>query len=135
MLAKDYDLFNGFLSEFNHFTVKELYETLVAVTFFFEVTNHMIESTYTKKLHLVFLDVVNIENHDRFVRQFKAILNKEKIITTKDKIVERVEHFIKGVSRFILIGELPNLIKKGTQAQEEYMKLRNVLDVMVKIKK
>ena len=81
------------------------------------------------------MDAKNIENIDRFVRQFKMVLNKEKIITTKDKMVERLEQYLKGVHRFLMIGELPNLIKKGHRAQDEYMNLRNILDLMIKIKK
>ena len=81
------------------------------------------------------MDAPNIENFDRFVRQLKMIVNKEKIITTKDKAIEKIENLIKGINRFVMIAELPNLIKRGSQAQDEYMKLRNILDLMNRLRK
>jgi len=132
----NYEIFEDFMLNFDTWQVRDIYQSLITVTFLFEIRNKLNENNvYSKRLHLIFMDTVNIENSDRFVRQLKAVLNKEKIITTKDKTVEKIEGYVKGVSRFLMVGEFPNLIQKGNNAQDEYLKLRNVLDLMVKIKK
>jgi len=132
----NYEIFEDFMLNFDTIHTKDLYQNLVTATFLFEIRNKLNDNNvYNKRLHLIFMDTVNIDNTDRFVRQFKAVLNKEKIITTKDKTVEKIEAYVKGVSRLLMVGELPNLIQKGANAQDEYLKLRNVLDLMVKIRK
>ena len=132
----NYEIFEDFMLNFETLHAKDLYQTMITATFLFEIRNKLNDdNVYNKRLHFIFMDTVNIENSDRFVRQFKAVLNKEKIITTKDKTVEKIEEYVKGVSRFLMGGELPNLIQKGVHAQDEYLKLRNVLDLMIKIRK
>ena len=135
LLAKSFEEFGQFSTDFNEHVQTDLYQSHLVVTITFEIQNLLNNTQYSKRLNLIFVDAKNIENIDRFVRQFKMVLNKEKIITTKDKMVERLEQYLKGVHRFLMIGELPNLIKKGHRAQDEYMNLRNILDLMIKIKK
>jgi len=132
----NYEIYEDFMLNFDTWAAREIYQSLVTVTFLFEIRNKLNENNvYSKRFHMIFMDSVSIDNSDRFVRQLKAVLNKEKIITTKDKTVEKIEAYVKGVSRFLMVGELPNVIQKGNHAQDEYLKLRNALDLMVKIRK
>jgi len=78
---------------------------------------------------------MDIEYPDRFVRHLRSLLNKEKIVTALDRNLQRIEPLVKGQSRMIAICELPEVITNKEKGENEFNRLRMIVDIISGMRK
>lgn len=74
----------------------------------------------TKNLAIVLLSGNFVEQPEIFARHFQLISQGEKLATKKEPNVEAIESYIKGVDRYLVLAELPQLIKRNQKSVEKY---------------
>lgn len=89
---------------------------------------------YYRKIHFVLLDAM-MEKMDVFARQFKQVIRRDKIIPNKERLIAQIEAIIAGKVQYLLLAEIPSVIKLNKNKQIKYNKIKQILEITAQLKK
>ncbi|CAD8113879.1 unnamed protein product [Paramecium sonneborni] len=80
----------------------------------------------SRNIHFLYIIQEKIENQEDFCKQFKDCYNKKKGI--KDQIGSVLESIIKNTDKFLIITEMPEMIKMTCNQQKKLNQLKSLVD-------
>jgi hypothetical protein len=115
-----------------------LYSRLAVITLFLEVGSKMV-TTFgignLKKLHIIIMNDTQVNDIELFVNQMRGVLYAQKVLWLRDATVQKLDYFVRGIDKYMIVVELPEVLKLNDKVRMKYKRYRKILEIVTRLAK